>query len=319
MATTVKAVQTGKEMNANAAKRSSTKAKRLYKEAMLDGSFEDLAYDKDGNLLTNAMFFNGIARMHAGMTKKVRRKKADMTMLTAKYEGLASIKHLTAEATNWNAVVYKTASEQLYKLLADVYVVVQGLYAVESDEKALRRDMKDYAAQLNVTVKSTTSVVGVLVNCVFKNVPRQRRCAYSIGLQNLIAAIGLDTDAEDVAAAIEAAGGIYELAKPYKDEAKDSKLKDSKQYLLNTVKAAKVCTTSDKQLAALLIKQDVQYVLVATRNANGKVVINNAMDDEALVLAVARKANKQKANTATEGVTTEVGFTGTTVVDEVFA
>lgn len=46
--------------------------KKLFKAGLEDGSVDDLAYDKDGNLLTNTMFFNGMPRPPAGSGKKVK-------------------------------------------------------------------------------------------------------------------------------------------------------------------------------------------------------------------------------------------------------
>ena len=314
MATKVKAVLTAEEVAAKAAKREMNAKVKQYKEALEDGTIDQLAYDKDGNLLTNALFFNGMPRPPKGIAKKVKASTCKKVPVTHKYQNLTDIKKLRTEAKEWNVVVYKTATEHLYKLLADVYVLAKGLYAVEKDEKVLRKDLKEYAKQLNVTVKASTKVVGILVNCVFQDVPRQRRSAYSIGLQNLVNEVGYSKDAKAVVKLINDAGGIYELAKPYIDAVQ--KKTQSKEYVLNKVKSSSVCKTADKSLLQVLKRKDVQYVLVVTRSsAKGNVTINSMTDDEAVVLSVARKLQKLKpaANDPTMQDLLNVKFTANTL------
>lgn len=65
-------VQT-QETAAQDAKKLQDASKKLFNAAIKDRSVDDLAYDKDGNLLTNTLFFNGMPRLPA-LTPPVNRR-----------------------------------------------------------------------------------------------------------------------------------------------------------------------------------------------------------------------------------------------------
>lgn len=319
MAKTVKSVKTAKEMTAEAAKRKQANASTEYRKLVRAGQKQEL--DAAGEPVTNELMFEGYARPPKGH-RTLGTKKVPLRPLT-KYEVLSSVVTLRDQATNWDVTYYKTASEHLYKLLADVYVLAKDLNAVETDEKVLRKDLKDYAKQIGVVVKSSTSTIGVLVSCVFQNVPRQRRSAYSIGLQNLIKASGWDCTAAQVAELIEAAGGIYELAQPFKEVAKPAVKAVKKEVLLNMLKTTTVCNVKDAKFASMLAN-NVQYAAVVTRNANGTVTVNSVLDDAGIVLTIARKVNALDSNgEEVEGVTEfeghELGFSSASINGEALA
>ena len=324
MAKTVKAVQTSEEMNAAAAKRKQAKAAEEYRDRLADEP--EQVFDTNGNPLTNHLYFQGYERAPYGMRTKGAKKSLETNPL-GKYKALASVSSLRNQATDWDVTYYKTASEHLYKLLADVYVVAKALYATEADEKVLRKDLKAYASNIGVVVKSSSSPVSILVSCIFQNVPRQRRSAYSIGLQNFIKVNGWECEAETVARLIEEAGGIYELAQPYKDAVKPEKPPVHKNVVLNKLKSSTVCKASDAVFASLL-KPDVQYAVVVTRKSDGAVTINGVTEDASIVLSIARKVGAQAKDSlvelqADDGIAVEnfetIGFSSVTLNEEALA
>jgi hypothetical protein len=326
MENTSKVVKNADEMqSAAAAKRKQAKAATEYRKRV--AAEPDQVFDGNGDPLTNHLYFEGYERAPKGMITSGAKKTIQLKPLS-KYAALASVSTLRDQATNWDVTYYKTANEHLYKLLADVYVVAKGLRATESDEKVLRNDLKEYAKQIGVVVKSSTSPVGILVSCVFQNIPRQRRSAYSIGLQNLIEANGWECDAETVAQLIDTAGGIYELAQPYKDTAKSAQPPVKTEVLLNRLKSTTICKANDIEFASVLAKADTQYAVVVTRKSDGTVNINGVTEDAAIVLSIARKINAQVATDYVElevdnqtdiECFNEVGYSSTTLEDYALA
>lgn len=253
----------------------------------------DIVLDAAGLPLTNEHYLEGMLRPPVGMKTKGARAKSNPHFVVNKLI-VQGVHKLSADAQTWNATVYKTASEQLYAILARVYALHQSVVKAEKNVKAVREAVWDYAVnKQNLKVKSSTSNICLLVSCVFKTVPAQRRSAYGLGLQTLINNFGPNLSEAEVVQHIVDAGGIYELAHPEAaptpDAASSVEQKNAEvQELATKLKSNVLLTLDSASFAGLLAQANTPYVVVVTKDDVGQVAVRAVCDSDASVVSATK-------------------------------
>lgn len=281
---------------------------KAYKKRIKENPAPVLA--EDGLPLTNEKYVEGFERPPVGMKTANVSKKHLNSNYEFNAELVRGVHKLEAQATKWNTTLYKTASEHLYTILADVYVLYGKLALAEPDFKKFRAGLKQYAADKGVKVKASTGAVCILVNCVFKDVPSQRRSAYGLGLQALVATYGTNMLAEEVVVKIRDAGGIYELACPYPepDEAKVTKAEakeGEKEALVKKVCGNTLLTIKNKGFADLLAMPNVPYLAFVSKDDAGVITVSAISDTKTAVHGAAKaivKNGKEAAKPKNVGI-----------------
>lgn len=270
---------------------SGTKQKRVkaYKEHVATNPALVLA--ADGLPLTDKHYFEGLLRSPAGLEKKVGKTKInpnfELTHIIFK-----AVQVLSTQAATWNDTVYKTASEQLYVILAHVYKLHGSIVEKEKNVKAVREAIVDFAVnKQHLTVKSSTSNMCLLVSCVFKTVPAQRRSAYGLGLQTLLNNFGPNLSEEEVVQHIVNAGGIYELAHPdnaiKKVETVDDKNEEIKE-LATKLQGKALLTLNSEHFANLLKQANTPYVAIVSKDDAGQITVRALSDSDSTVLSATK-------------------------------
>lgn len=261
----------------------------------------DIVLDQSGEPLTDDHYFCGLLRTPVGLKSPVSRKllNADIVLSSKLSEG---VKTLKSQASNWEVTYYKTASQHLYVLLANTYELLSSLNAHEKNLSKLRDAVTAFADKQKVKYKSSTSMIAILISCVFKDIPSQRRCAYGLGLQAIINVHGLTLTTKQVIDMITEAGGIYELARPYPEIDADGKAvkldKPGKKYYLNTLESNQLYRFSDQKFAGLLPKSNTQYLVVISKDSKEKLTVNAVSESDSTLIRIGKQvAEKNKADT----------------------
>lgn len=220
---------------------------------------------------------------------------ADIVLSSKLREG---VKTLKSQATNWEVTYYKTASQHLYVLLAGTYELLSSLNAHENNLSKLREAVTTFADKQKVKYKSSTSMIAILISCVFKDIPSQRRCAYGLGLQAIINVHGLTLTTKKVIDMITEAGGIYELARPYPEldvDGKSVKLdKPNSKFFLNSLKSNHLYKFSDQGFAGLLSKSNKQYLVVISKDEKEKLTVNAVIESDSALLRIGKEVVEKK-------------------------
>lgn len=253
----------------------------------------DIVLDAAGLPLTNEHYLEGFLRPPTGMKTKGARLNSNPNFVVNKLI-VQGVHLLSADAKTWNDTVYKTAAEQLYAILARVYALHQSVVNAEKNVKAVREAVWDYAVnKQNLKVKSSTSNICLLVSCVFKTVPPQRRSAYGLGLQTLINNFGPNLSEAEVVQHILDAGGIYELAHPEAapkpDTASSIKLKNEEvQALASKLKSNVLLTLDSTPFAGLLANANTPYLAIVTKDDAGQIAVRAICDSDACVISATK-------------------------------
>lgn len=275
-----------------ATKRKSVKA---YKEHVATNP--NIVLDQSGEPLTDDNYFLGLLRPPVGLKTPVSRKllNADLVLSSKLREGVKSLK---SQANNWEVTYYKTASQHLYVLLAGTYELLANLNAHENNLSKLREAVTNFADKQKVKYKSSTSMIAILISCVFKDIPSQRRCAYGLGLQAIINVHGLTLSNQKVIDLITKAGGIYELARPYPELDTSSKSENldklGSKYYLNSLKSNHLYKFSDQKFAELLPKSNIQYLVVISKDDKEKLTVNAVSESDSTLLRIGKEVEEKK-------------------------
>jgi hypothetical protein len=266
-----------------------------------------IVLDQSGEPLTDDHYFCGLLRTPVGLKSPVNRKllNADIVLSSKLREG---VKTLKSQATNWDVTYYKTASQHLYVLLASTYELLSSLNAHETNLNKLREAVTTFADKQKVKYKSSTPLISILISCVFKDIPSQRRCAYGLGLQAIIGIHGLTLSTKKVIDIITQAGGIYELARPYPEldvnDKTDNLNKPNSKFYLNSLKSNELYKFSDQKFAGLLAKTNTQYLVVISKDAKEKLTVNAVAESDSALLRIGKEVveNKKSAKLKLEKV-----------------
>jgi len=213
-----------------------------------------------------------------------------------------SLDALAQRREHWEATDFKKANDGLYAILADCQEVYEQkfLNAGDSDQKALRADLKARLQAAGVKVQVNTTTLTMMVRFVFGS-DRKRAHGYTYVIK---AAISHQVSAQELASWIKDNGGIEEIKRKsvISDEALANR--EKRQAALDEVKATAETATINplgyvEFSEALSLGEHA--VLVVQPNSDGTAnvvaVLPEANDPviEALFKCIAREALKAKA------------------------
>ncbi len=220
------------------------------------------------------------------MTKTVNNSTAPTTTQAAALAfanaTVQTLDALSKRRETWEAADFKKANDGLYDLLADCYAVYAEKFvnAGESDQKALRADLKGRLEAVGVKVQVNTTALTMMVRFVFGS-DRKRAHGYNYVIK---AAITHDVAPSDLSNWIKSSGGIEEIKRKtvLSDEALANR--EKRQAALDDVKA-------NAETAAINPLGRVQFDEPFTLGTNAVLVVQPNADGSANVVAILPQAD----------------------------
>jgi len=263
------------------------------------------------------------------MTKSVITNQTS-TQAAALAFAMATVQRLDALAKRreeWEATAFTKANEGLYAILAEcqeVYVE-KFLNAGETDQKALRADLKDRLEAAGVKVQTNTTTLTMVVRFVFGS-DRKRAHGYAYVIK---AAVSHFVTPSDLPTWIKTNGGIEEIKRRTVPSEKALANRQIREAAIDEVKAAAE-TAAINPLGRVLFTEAISLgqhaVLVVQPNTDGTgnvVAILPEADQpvvEALYKRIAREAIEAKRVDETrekeKAVNTPVGKPSTKTADQ---
>jgi hypothetical protein len=202
------------------------------------------------------------------------------------------VSKLVSTRIEWENNAYRKSNEQLYALLAECFSMYTAMCLDNDKAKQLRKDLNDYIESNNLTFKKSTHTLVRIVRCVFGEADKRRISTYGIVLRS---AFSQQIESSKLVDFIKQYGGVQEI-------------KLAKSNALSVKAKAQVAVTSlDKEVIAeiennaVAVKLDAskvgqRVIFIAKQLANGKFVINGAVNSEGAVntaMAAYYSANKE--------------------------
>lgn len=216
--------------------------------------------------------------------------KVDTANETTNYVGkLVSIR------IEWENNAYRKSNEQLYALLASCYRMYTTMCLDNDTAKQLRKDLNDYIESNKLTFKKSTHTLVRIVRCVFGEADKRRISTYGIVLRS---AFSQQIDSAKLVDFIKQYGGVQEI-KLAKSNALSVKAKA--QVAVTSLDTQVIAEIENKAVAAKLDASKIgqRVVFIGKQMANGKFVINGAVNSEGAVntaMAAYYSANKETLN-----------------------
>lgn len=205
------------------------------------------------------------------------------------------VSKLVSIRVEWENNAYRKSNEQLYALLASCYRMYTAMCLDNDTAKQLRKDLNDYIESNKLTFKKSTHTLVRIVRCVFGEADKRRISTYGIVLRS---AFSQQIDSAKFVDFIKQYGGVQEI-KLAKSNALSVKAKaEIAVSLLDTEVIAEI---ENKAVAIKLDSSEIgqRVVFIGKQLANGKFVINGAVNSEGAVNAAMSayySANKETAN-----------------------
>jgi hypothetical protein len=220
------------------------------------------------------------------MNKQANTNNAATTVQAAAIAfAAATVQKLDALAQRrqqWEATAFAKANEGLYAILADCQDIYeqQFLNAGESDQRALRSDLKSRLEDAGVKVQRNTTTLTMVVRFVFGS-DRKRAHGYNYVLK---AAISHEVTPQELAAWIKVNGGIEEIKR--KNVISDEALanREKREAALDEVK-------SSAETAAIDPLGQVEFGESISLGEHAVLVVQPNADGTASVLAVLPEAD----------------------------
>jgi hypothetical protein len=216
--------------------------------------------------------------------------KVDTANETTNYVGkLVSIR------IEWENNAYRKSNEQLYALLASCYRMYTAMCLDNDTAKQLRKDLNDYIESNKLTFKKSTHTLVRIVRCVFGEADKRRISTYGIVLRS---AFSQQIESTKLVDFIKQYGGVQEI-KLAKSNALSVKAKA--QVAVTSLDTEVIAEIENKAVAAKLDASKIgqRVVFIGKQMANGKFVINGAVNSEGAVntaMAAYYSANKETLN-----------------------
>jgi hypothetical protein len=220
------------------------------------------------------------------MSKQVTTNKATTAVQAAALAfanaTVQSLDALAQRREHWEATDFKKANDGLYAILADCQAVYEQkfLNAGDSDQKALRADLKARLQAAGVKVQVNTTTLTMMVRFVFGS-DRKRAHGYTYVIK---AAISHQVSAQELASWIKDNGGIEEIKRKsvISDEALANR--EKRQAALDEVK-------SSTETAAIDPLGFVEFSETVSLGEHAVLVVQPNADGTANVLAVLPEAD----------------------------
>ena len=202
------------------------------------------------------------------------------------------VSKLVKSRVSWENNAYRKSNEQLYALLAECFSMYTAMCLDNDRAKQLRKDLNDYIESNKLTFKKSTHTLVRIVRCVLGEADKRRIRTYGIVLRS---AFSQQIESTKLVDFIKQFGGVQEI-------------KLAKTNTLSVKAKAQVAVSSlDTQIIAEIQNKDVatkldaskigqRVIFIAKQLANGKFVINGAVNSEGAVntaMAAYYSANKE--------------------------
>jgi hypothetical protein len=205
------------------------------------------------------------------------------------------VSKLVKSRINWENNAYRKSNEQLYVLLANCLGMYTAMCLDTERARKLRKDLNDYIESNNLTFKKSTHTLVRIVRCVFGEADKRRISTYGIVLRS---AFSQQIESSKLVDFIKQYGGVQEI-KLAKSNALSVKAKA--QVAVTSLDSEVIAEIENKAVAAKLDASKIgqRVVFIGKQMANGKFVINGAVNSEGAVntaMAAYYSANKETLN-----------------------
>lgn len=191
------------------------------------------------------------------------------------------VSSLVQSRIEWENNAYRTSNEQLYALLAECYSMYTAMCLDNDRAKQLRKDLNEYIESNKLTFKKSTHTLVRIVRCVFGEADKRRISTYGIVLRS---AFAQQVASDKLIDFIKQYGGVQEI-KLAKGNALSMKAKA--EVAISTLDNEVIAEIENKAVATKLDASKIgqRVVFIAKQMANGKFVINGAVNTEGAVNA----------------------------------
>jgi ribosomal protein L35AE/L33A len=205
------------------------------------------------------------------------------------------VSKLVSIRIEWENNAYRKSNEQLYALLASCYRMYTAMCLDNDTAKQLRKDLNDYIESNKLTFKKSSHTLVRIVRCVFGEADKRRISTYGIVLRS---AFSQQIESTKLVDFIKQYGGVQEI-KLAKSNALSVKAKA--QVAVTSLDTEVIAEIENKAVAAKLDASKIgqRVVFIGKQMANGKFVINGAVNSEGAVntaMAAYYSANKETLN-----------------------
>ncbi len=202
------------------------------------------------------------------------------------------VSKLVSTRIEWENNAYRKSNEQLYALLAECFSMYTAMCLDNDRAKQLRKDLNDYIESNKLTFKKSTHTLVRIVRCVFGEADKRRISTYGIVLRS---AFSQQIESTKLVDFIKQYGGVQEI-KLAKTNALSVKAKA--EVALTSLDTEVIAEIENKAVATKLDASKIgqRVIFIAKQLANGKFVINGAVNSEGAVntaMAAYYSANKE--------------------------
>ncbi len=202
------------------------------------------------------------------------------------------VSKLVSTRIEWENNAYRKSNEQLYALLAECFSMYTAMCLDNDRAKQLRKDLNDYIESNKLTFKKSTHTLVRIVRCVFGEADKRRISTYGIVLRS---AFSQQIESSKLVDFIKQYGGVQEI-KLAKTNALSVKAKA--EVALTSLDTEVIAEIENKAVATKLDASKIgqRVIFIAKQLANGKFVINGAVNSEGAVntaMAAYYSANKE--------------------------
>jgi len=221
-------------------------------------------------------------------------KAADIAFLATQ----KALEQLSFKREAWENGVYRTATIELYTLLADCYAFYKAMEGSSEAAKAKRKALVDYSNVRGFGFRESTHSINRIVACVFGRNDRRRISAYATALKK---AHSNGIAPRDLVDFFVKAGGIEEVRTNKSGNALAPK--DKAVVAAKSICSSKLGTVHAAELAQQLDAANIgaHTVLLGTWNADGSIDVRAVVNSKGVLNAAlashysAEKAAREKA------------------------
>jgi len=193
-----------------------------------------------------------------------------------------ALEQLAAKREIWEQGVYRTATIELYSLLADCYAFYKSMEGNTDAAKDKRKALDDYCNIRGFNFKQSTHSINKIIACVFGGLDRRRISAYATAVRK---ALGNKIAVKDFVDYFVNAGGLEEVRLNRAGTALSPK--DKIKIAAQKIQGASLGKLANKALGKKLDAGNIgkPTVLLGTWNADGSIDICALVESKGVVNA----------------------------------
>ena len=201
------------------------------------------------------------------------------------------VSKLVSTRIEWENNAYRKSNEQLYALLAECFSMYTAMCLDSDRAKQLRKDLNDYIESNKLTFKKSTHTLVRIIRCVFGEADKRRISTYGIVLRS---AFSQQIDSTKLVDFIKRYGGVQEIKLA---KTNTLSVKAKAEVAVSSLDTVVIAEIENKDVATKLDASKIgqRVIFIAKQLANGKFVINGAVNSEGAVntaMAAYYSANK---------------------------